>query len=36
MMTEAEQNELAAAYKRIEQLYKEIYYLTNQLKELRK
>jgi hypothetical protein len=35
-MTEAEKNELAAAYIRIEMLYKEIYYLTNQLKELRK
>lgn len=36
MMTEAEQNELKAAYLRIELLYKEIYYLTSQLKELRK
>jgi len=35
-MTEAEQNELNAAYKRIEQLYKEIYYLTAKLKELTK
>jgi hypothetical protein len=35
-MTEAEKHELAVAYQRIEQLYKEIYYLTNQLKELRK
>ena len=32
-MTESETNELAAAYIRIEMLYKEIAYLTQQLKD---
>ena len=32
-MTEAEKHELATAYQRIEQLYKEIAYLTQQLKD---
>ena len=32
-MTEAEKHELDTAYERIDQLYKEIIYLTQQLKD---
>ena len=34
-MTETERNELDAAYDRIEQLYKHIEYLNNELKKVR-
>ena len=34
-MNEAEQNELKAAYERIEQLHREISYLVQQIKELK-